>query len=66
MKPMEAIVYRLENLEGKTKRLQRDMEHIKSENSILKQQNERLKKNVVIVEVEEKKEDAISSGWYFW
>lgn len=64
MKPMEAIIYRLENLESKTKRLQRDMEYIKSENSILKQQNERLKKNVVIVE--EKKEEEISSGWYFW
>ena len=67
MKPMEAIVYRLENLESKTKRLQRDMEYIKSENSKLKQQNESLQKKVVIdlTDVKEKKEE-ISSGWYFW
>ena len=67
MKPMEAIVYRLENLESKTKRLQRDMEYIKSENSKLKQQNESLQKKVVIdlTDVEDKKEE-ISSGWYFW
>jgi regulator of replication initiation timing len=66
MKPMEVIFHRLENLESKTKRLQRDMEHIKTENLKLKQQNESLQKKVVDnVEVEDKKED-ISSGWSFW
>lgn len=64
---MEVIFHRLENLESKTKRLQRDMEHIKTENLKLKQQNESLQKKVVVDNdnVEEKK-DEISSGWYFW
>jgi predicted nuclease with TOPRIM domain len=69
---MEAILHRLENLESKTKRLQKDMEHLKAENSKLKEQNESLQKKVVVdnVEVEQsssvdKKED-ISSGWSFW
>lgn len=61
MKPMEVVLKRLQTLEYNTKKLEREVEHLKKENTSLQDKIEGFEK----VEKPEKKTDEISAGW-FW
>ena len=58
---MEVVLKRLQTLEYNTKKLQREVEHLKKENTSLQDKIEEFEK----VEKPEKETDEISVGW-FW
>ena len=58
---MEVVLKRLQTLEYNTKKLEREVEHLKKENTSLQDKIEGFEK----VEKPETKSDEISAGW-FW
>lgn len=62
MKPVEELLYRVATMEGKIKRMESDLQHIKKDNLKLSNDKKRLQETIK----EKEKEEEISSGWFFW
>tara|TARA_R110000787_G_scaffold115170_4_gene225098 strand:+ start:37 stop:219 length:183 start_codon:yes stop_codon:yes gene_type:complete len=60
MKPIEELLYRVQTLDDKVKRIQSDLECIKKDNARLYKEKEKLQETI-----KEKEKEKISSGW-FW
>lgn len=61
MKPLEVVLKRLQNLEYKIKKLEREVEHLKKENTTLNAELDKIAKDTP-----EKETDEISAGWFTW
>ena len=62
MKPIEELLYRVQTLDDKVKRIQSDLECIKKDNARLYKEKEKLQETI---KEKEKEKEKISSGW-FW
>ncbi len=68
MKPLERILYRLELIESKVKRMADDVKCIQESNEKLRKEKKDLEDIIIVMKAENSKEEEIeeqSAGW-FW